>query len=102
MSWQGRRALVTGAAGFIATIWPSVWLEREPRRGPWCHTTPWGAGLVGWLAVKGRDGVPAGDICDRDRVRAAMNGVDMVFHLATLIAISLFLSGLELLPAHQR
>jgi dTDP-glucose 4,6-dehydratase len=31
--------------------------------------------------------VLAGDICDRDSVRAAMNGVEVVFHLAALIAI---------------
>jgi len=47
-------------------------------------------GSSGWLdASPWRDKIEvvAGDICDRDSVRTAMQGVEVVFHLAALIAI---------------
>ena len=47
-------------------------------------------GAAGWLdraAVRNDVEVLAGDIADRDSVRQAMKGVEVVFHLAALIAI---------------
>ena len=47
-------------------------------------------GTWGWLdqsPVRHDVEVVAGDICDRDSVRSALAGVDVVFHLAALISI---------------
>ena len=88
MSWEGKKVLVTGAGGFIA----SHLTERMVQEGATVR------GLVHYNALASRgwlDESPlvdqievlAGDITDRDSVRRAMEDVDVVFHLAALIAI---------------
>jgi NAD dependent epimerase/dehydratase len=47
-------------------------------------------GLAGWLdhsPLRGEIEVVAGDIADRDCVRGAAEGIEVIFHLAALIAI---------------
>ena len=79
---------MTGAGGFIG----SHLTERLAREGAstraLVHYNAQGA--AGWLdqsAVRNDVEVLAGDIADRDSVRQAMKDVEIVFHLAALIAI---------------
>lgn len=88
MNWQGKKVLVTGSGGFIG----SHLAERLTREGARvCALVRYNSiGRRGWLdsseLVSEMD-VVAGDISDRDSVRLAMKGVEVVFHLAALIAI---------------
>ena len=88
MSWQGKRVLVTGAGGFIA----SHLAERMVKDGAAVRALVHYNALSsrGWLdesILADQIEVLAGDITDRDSVRRAMENVDVVFHLAALIAI---------------
>ncbi len=88
MNWQERRVLVTGAGGFIGSHLTERLVEAGARVRALVHYNA--LGTWGWL-----DSSPAredaeilvGDICDGDSVRQAVRGVDVVFHLAALIAI---------------
>jgi NAD dependent epimerase/dehydratase len=87
-SWRGRRALITGAGGFIgshlterlvslgATTRALVRYTSTGTRG-WLDASPAGADVE----------YVAGDIGDPLVVERAMRGVDAVFHLAALIGI---------------
>jgi len=80
--------LVTGAGGFIGSHLAERLVGEGAQVRALVHYNALGS--WGWLdGSRFRDGmdVLAGDICDRDSVRAAMNGVEVVFHLAALIAI---------------
>ncbi len=88
MNWQGKKVLVTGAGGFIG----SHLAERLTREGARvCALVRYNSvGRRGWLdssELVGEMDVVAGDISDRDSVKSAMKGVEVVFHLAALIAI---------------
>ncbi len=88
MSLNGKRAVVTGAGGFIA----SHLAERLVREGAevtaLVHYNALGS--RGWLDTSPLADdmrIMAGDITDRDCVRTLMEGADVVFHLAALIGI---------------
>jgi len=88
MSWKNRNVLVTGAGGFIGSHLTERLVHEGANVRALIHYNS--AGTKGWLedlpVVKDIDLI-AGDICDRDRLRQAMQGVGVVFHLAALIAI---------------
>jgi NAD dependent epimerase/dehydratase len=86
--WAGRRALVTGAGGFIG----SHLCERLVELGAEVRALVEynSLGSWGWLdesPVRGELGVVLGDVRDRDSTNAAAAGRDVIFHLAALIAI---------------
>jgi NAD dependent epimerase/dehydratase len=86
--WSGKRALVTGAEGFIG----SHLAERLVELGAdvralvqYNSFNSWG-----WLessAVRSEIDVTLGDVRDRDSLAKPTQGADVVFHLAALIAI---------------
>lgn len=90
MSWKGRKVLVTGAGGFIG----SHLTEELARQGAHVraflrYNARGDAGLLRFVPAELRDGLDLrfGDITDPWSVEDAMTGVDVVFHLAALIAI---------------
>ena len=87
MQWSGRRVLVTGGEGFIG----SHLVERLVHEGAEVRTlVQYNAfGRFGWLdpAVHGDVRVLPGDVRDPGRVREAVDGCEVVFHLAALIGI---------------
>ncbi len=88
MNLTGREVLVTGAGGFIGSHLADKLVESGARVRAFVHYNALGS--WGWLddsPCAGYSTVIAGDICDKDRLRAAMEGVDTVFHLAALISI---------------
>jgi NAD dependent epimerase/dehydratase len=86
VDWNGKQVLVTGGEGFIG----SHLCERLVREGAdvraLVHYNPFGR--VGWLADAQDDvEILLGDVRDGDRVQQAVDGCDVVFHLAALIGI---------------
>ena len=85
--WGGRRVLVTGGEGFIG----SHLVERLVREGAavraLVHYNPFGR--FGWLDPEVHDEVEVvpGDVRDPERVFTAVEGCEVVFHLAALIGI---------------
>jgi NAD dependent epimerase/dehydratase len=89
-SLEKKRALVTGADGFIG----SHLVEQLVRNGAsvraFSHYNAWNN--IGWLADADpkliRDvEIFRGDVRDAERVRQAVHGCDYVFHLSSLIGI---------------
>ncbi|MCC7450492.1 MAG: SDR family NAD(P)-dependent oxidoreductase [Anaerolineae bacterium] len=88
MNWNGKRVLVTGAGGFIGSHLTERLVERGADVRALVHYNA--LGTWGWLdqsPLRDQMQVIAGDIADRDSVRHAMQDVEVVFHLAALIAI---------------
>jgi dTDP-glucose 4,6-dehydratase len=88
MNWSGTRVLVTGAGGFIGSHLTERLIELGAQVRGLVHYNA--LGTWGWLdtsPLRADCEVVAGDIRDRDSVQRAMKNVDVVFHLAALIAI---------------
>ena len=88
MSWNGRPVLVTGAGGFIG----SHLVERLVSEGATVRAlvSYRSTGEAGWLdrsAQREAVEVVRGDLRDRELVRSAAKGCEVVFHLGALIAI---------------
>lgn len=89
-SWKGRRALVTGADGFIGSHLVERLVSEGANVRAFCLYNSQGS--WGWLDdvspdVRGKLDVKLGDIRDARFVEDACDGVEFVFHLAALIAI---------------
>ncbi len=88
MSLAGRSILVTGADGFIGSHLAEMLCQRGAKvRALSLYNS---VGQWGWLedsALKGDMEIVAGDIRDHDMMRRVVEGIDIVFHLAALIAI---------------
>lgn len=88
MNWKNKSVLITGAGGFIGSHLTERLVGEGAQVRAFVHYNALGS--WGWLnhsAVKEGLEVVAGDIADQDSVRLATEGVDIVFHLAALIAI---------------
>ena len=86
--FEGKTVLVTGAGGFLDSHLTERLAELNARVRALVHYNALGSS--GWLDTspwRDKIEVLAGDICDRDSVRTAMQGTEVVFHLAALIAI---------------
>ncbi len=86
--WTGRTVLVTGAAGFIGSHVAEELVRRGADVRAFVRYTS--AGSWGWLdeaELSDQMQVFAGDIRDPETLVPAMAGVEVVFHLAALIAI---------------
>lgn len=90
MSLRGKRVLVTGADGFIGSHLTEALIEMGAEVRAFCmYNSP---GSLGWLdessnPIRNALEVRLGDIRDARFVEEACRGVDIVFHLAALIAI---------------
>jgi NAD dependent epimerase/dehydratase len=86
--FRGKTILVTGAGGFIGSHLADRLAGLDTRVRALVHYNAMGS--AGWLdasPLRDRIEVLPGDVCDRDSVRMAMQGCEVVFHLAALIAI---------------
>ncbi len=88
LKWISKKVLVTGAGGFIGSHLTERLIELGTDTRAFVHYNS--LGRWGWLdysPLKSQVEVVAGDIADRDSVKQAVQGVDIVFHLAALIGI---------------
>jgi len=82
------RAVVTGAGGFIGSQLTEHLVRSGLRVRAFVHYNA--AGTRGWLdgsEVAADVELFAGDVRDHDSVRRALDGADVVFHLAALVGI---------------
>jgi UDP-glucose 4-epimerase len=90
VSYRRRRVLVTGADGFIGSHLAERLVQEGARVRAFCLYNSQGS--TGWLdeadpKIRSRIDFRLGDIRDARFVAAACEGVEVVFHLAALIAI---------------
>jgi NAD dependent epimerase/dehydratase len=88
LNWKNKKVLVTGAGGFIGSHLTERLVELGASTRALVHYNS--AGAWGWLEAspfKDEMEVVQGDICDRDSMTRATDGIEIVFHLAALIAI---------------
>jgi NAD dependent epimerase/dehydratase len=90
MSWKGRKVLVTGADGFIGSHLTEALLDAGADVRAFCLYNS--NGSLGWLdqlEPNRADSleVRSGDVRDAGFVSAACDEVEVVFHLAALVAI---------------
>jgi dTDP-glucose 4,6-dehydratase len=88
MDWSQKKVLVTGAGGFIGSHLTERLVGVGAEVRAFVHYNA--LGRWGWLdesPVRQEIEVVPGDVADRDSVRKAIQGVDVVFHLAALIGI---------------
>ena len=88
MSLDGKKVLVTGAGGFIGSHLAERLVEEGAAVRAMVRYSS--SGSRGWLDGSEHEAdleVIASDVTDADGVRKAVQGVDVVFHLAALIGI---------------
>ncbi len=87
---KGRRALVTGAGGFVGShLVERLVADGDEVRAFVRYTSTGRAGWLDTLPAEVRRAVEVvrGDVRDDEAVSAAMAGIDTVFHLAALVGI---------------
>ena len=82
--------LVTGADGFIGSHLTEELVKKGEKVKAFCYYNSFGT--LGWIdtlpkEIRSEIEVFMGDIRDPNGVRCAMEGQDVVYHLAALIAI---------------
>lgn len=90
MSLANKKVLITGADGFIGSHLVEALLEEGCRVKAFCYYNSFNS--WGWLDSLPREVLKeieifTGDIRDPNGVRTASQGIDVIFHLAALIAI---------------
>ena len=90
MELKNKKILITGADGFIGSHLVERLLDEGCQVKAFCYYNSFNS--WGWLDTLPQDKIKqieifSGDIRDPNGVTTAMNGVDIVFHLAALIAI---------------
>lgn len=88
MNWNGLKVVVTGAGGFIGSHLAEHLVALGAQTRAFIRYSS--SGQRGWLSqssVAQEIDFFHGDICDPDSVSAAVKDMDVVFHLAALIAI---------------